>query len=176
MACTEYWAELPMQRDQRALFAPTLEAMIGTDDPVRLVDEVLAGLDWSAWEAEYERQRGQPPIHPRHLAAAYLYGLSRGIRSSRKLEEACCYRVDFMRLVHGLQLDHTTIAKFRTRFGPQLKDLFRQVCKVAMHLGLVRLNEVGFDGTQGATRRITLRRPRPTARTGSLSIAKCSAR
>ena len=148
MASTEYWAELPMQRDQRALFAPTLEAMIGADDPVRLVDEVLAGLDWSAWEAEYERKRGQPPIHPRHLAAAYLYGLSRGIRSSRDVEEACCYRVDFMWLVHGLQLDHTTVAKFRTRFAPQLKDLFRQVCKVAMHLGLVRLNEVAFDGTR----------------------------
>lgn len=148
MASQDYWAEAPMQRQQMALFAPTLDAMISADDPVRLVDEVLARLDWSAWVAEYDRTRGQPPIHPRILAAVLLYGLCRGIRSTRKLQEACCYRLDFLWLVEGRQIDYTTFAKFRTRFGPHLKDTFRQVCRVAMHLGLVRLGEVAFDGTR----------------------------
>jgi transposase len=148
MASQDYWAEAPMQREQMVLFAPTLDAMISPDDPVRLVDEVLARLDWSAWEAKYDGTRGQPPIHPRFLAAALLYGLSRGIRSTRKLQEACCYRFDFMWLVEGRQIDYSTFAKFRIRFGPQLKDTFRQVCRVAMHLGLVRLGDVAFDGTR----------------------------
>lgn len=148
MASLDYWADAPRQRQQMALFAPTLDAMIGSDDPVRLVDEVLSGLDWSAWEAEYDGQRGQPPIHPRFIAAAILYGLCRGIRSTRKLQEACCYRLDFMWLVEGRQIDFTTFAKFRTRFGPQLKDLFRQLGRLAMSLGLVRLAEVAFDGTR----------------------------
>jgi transposase len=148
MASQDYWAEAPMQRQQMALFAPTLDAMISPDDPVRLVDEVLARLDWSAWVAEYDRTRGQPPIHPRILAAVLLYGLCRGIRSTRKLQEACCYRLDFLWLVEGRQIDYTTFAKFRTRFGAHLKDTFRQVCRVAMHLGLVRLGEVAFDGTR----------------------------
>lgn len=137
-----------MQRQQMALFAPTLDAMISPDDPVRLVDELLAGLDWSAWEAQYDGKRGQPPIHPRIVAAAMLYGLCRGIRSTRKLEEACCYRLDFLWLVEGRQLDHTTFAKFRTRFGSQLKDVFCQLGRLAMNLGLVRLGEVAFDGTR----------------------------
>jgi transposase len=137
-----------MRRQQRALFAPTLDSMIGSDDPVRLVDEILAGLDWTAWEAEYDGARGQPPIHPRIIAAAILYGLCRGIRSTRKLQAACCYRVDFLWLVEGRQIDYTTFAKFRTRFGPQLKDLFRQLGRLAMSLGLVRLGEVAFDGTR----------------------------
>jgi transposase len=148
MASIDYWAEAPMSREQMALFAPTLDAMIGSDDPVRLVDEVLAGLDWSAWEAEYDGKRGQPPIHPRYVAAAMLYGLCRGIRSTRKLEESCRYRLDFLWLVEGRQIDFTTFAKFRTRFGEQLKGLFRQVCKIAMTLGLVRLGEVAFDATR----------------------------
>jgi hypothetical protein len=80
MASVDYWAEASMQRQQMALFAPTLDAMINADDPVRLVDEVLARLDWSSWEAEYDGSRGQPPIHPRILAATLLYGLCRGIR------------------------------------------------------------------------------------------------
>jgi hypothetical protein len=77
-----------------------------------------------------------------------LYGLCRGMRSTRKLQEACWYRLDFLWLVEGRHIDHTTFAKFRTRFGRQLKDTFRQVCRVAMNLGLVRLGEVAFDGTR----------------------------
>jgi transposase len=148
MATIDYWAEAPRRRDQMVLFAPTLDAMIGEDDPVRLFDEIMAGLDWSAWEAEYDGGRGQPPIHPRFVASGILYGLCCGIRSSRKLEEACWRRLDFMWLVEGRRIDHTTFAKFRTKFKKQLKDVFRQVGRLAMTMGLVRLGEVGFDATR----------------------------
>jgi transposase len=114
-ASLDYWSEAPLPRQQMALFAPTLHAMISLDDPVRLVDEILRGLDWTPWEAEYHGTRGQPPIHPRIVAAAILYGLCRGLRSTRKLQEACCYRLDFLWLVEGRQIDHTKFAKFRTR-------------------------------------------------------------
>lgn len=148
MATQDYWAEAPLDR-QRVVFARTLDATIAENDSVRLFDEVLGAVDWSPWESEFgERGRGQPPIHPRHLAAAILYGLYRGIRSSRKLEEACCYRIDFMWLLEGRRPDHSTLAKFRTRFREQLKNLFRQLGRIALTLGLVRLGEVAFDGTR----------------------------
>jgi transposase len=148
MATIDYWAEAPTAREQIALFSPTLDDTISEDDPVRIVDEVLAGCDWSEWEAEYDGKRGQPPIHPRHVAAGILYGLYRGIRSTRKLEEACVYRLDFIWLMEGRKIDHTTFAKFRTRFDKELKGLFRQIGQVAMTLGLIRLGEVAFDGTR----------------------------
>jgi transposase len=122
--------------------------MISEDDPVRLVDEVLAGMDWSDWEAFYERQGGQPPIHPRCVAAAMLYGMYRGIRSTRKLEEACRYRFDFVWLVEGRRIDHTTFNKFRTKFRGPLKNLFKKIGRMAMTMGLIRLGEVAFDGTR----------------------------
>jgi transposase len=148
MASQDYWAEAPMQRQQMLLFSPSLDDVIAEDDSVRLFDEVLARLDWSDWEAQYDGRRGQPPIHPRFVAAGLLYGLCRSIRSSRKLEEACYYRFDFIWLLEGRRIDHSTFAKFRTRFGAELKDTFRQVCRVAMNLGLIRLGDVGFDGTR----------------------------
>lgn len=128
---------------------PTLDAMIAPDDPVRLFEEVLAERDWTTWEALYKpSKRGQPPIHPRVIAAVILYGLYRGIRSSRRLEEACNYRFDFMWLTQRRRLDYSTIARFRTRFHAPLKDLFRQIGHIAMNLGLIRLGEVAFDGTR----------------------------
>lgn len=148
MATNDYWAEAPTQREQIALFAPTLDSAIADDDPVRLFDEVLSGVDWSEWEGEYHGRLGQPPIHPRHVAAAILYGLYRRIRSSRQLEQATYYRLDFIWLLHDRRIDHTTIAKFRTKFREPLKGLFRQIGRIAMKLGLIRLCEVAFDGTR----------------------------
>ena len=135
MATMDYWVEAPMSRTQITLFAPTLDAMISEDDPVRVFGEVLSGVDWSAWECKYDGKHGRPPIHPQYVATAILYGLCRGIRSSRKLAEACCYRLDFMWPVEGRTIDLTTFAKCRTEFSDPLKDLFKQVCRIAMNLG-----------------------------------------
>jgi len=150
MATQEYWADSPFQRESLRFsqWFPTLDSLIAADDPVRLFADVLDEVDWSLWEAEYPRRKGQPPIHPKHIAAATLYGMYRGIRSSRKLEEACNYRFDFVWLVEGRHIDHTTFNNFRTKFRQPLKDLFRQIGRIAMTLGLIRLGEVAFDATR----------------------------
>lgn len=142
------WAAAPMNREQMAMFSPTLDGMVSEDHPVRLFDEILAALDWSEWEAVYAGQLGQPPIHPRILAGVILYGLSLGIRSSRALERACGNCIDFMWLTSGRVIDHSTICQFRTRFSKPLKGQFRQVAGVARGMGLIRLNQVGLDGTR----------------------------
>jgi transposase len=150
MATADYWADSPIDRGSNrfSLLFPTLDSLIHPDDPVRLVDDILREVDWSLWEGEYPRRKGQPPIHPKQVAAATLYGMYRGIRSSRKLEEACNYRFDFMWLVEERHIDHTTFNHFRTKFRKPLQDLFRQIGRIAMTLGLIRLADVAFDGTR----------------------------
>ena len=146
MSVRKNWAYVP---DRERLVLPTLDKLVSEDDPVRLFDEILSQVDWSPWEEKYKPGNlGQPPIHPRLVAAAILYGLYRRIRSSRRLEEACVYRFDFKWLVHAKPIDYSTIANFRTRFHEPLKDLFRQIGRLAMNLGLIRLGEVAFDGTR----------------------------
>jgi transposase len=130
------------------LFAPTLDSAMPEGHPVRLFDEILSGISWGAWEAEYDGRRGQPPIHPRVVAGVILYGLSRGVRSSRQLEYLLGHNTDFMWLAEGRQIDHSTICDFRTKFRDPLKDLFRQVCQIALTMGVARLNEVALDGTR----------------------------
>ena len=144
----EYWAKAPLQRDQTLLFYPTLDDSISEGHPVRLLDEILHGQDWLAWEAQYDGTRGQPPIPPWIMAGVILYGLMRGIRSSRMLEYLCGHNIDYIWLAEGRTIDYSTLCKFRTRFRQPLKDLFRQVVKLAMGMGLVKLVEVAFDGTR----------------------------
>lgn len=146
MRVRKTWAYVP---NRERYVVPKLDNLIAEDDPVRLFEEVLSQVDWTSWEEKYEPgKRGRPPIHPRFIAAAILYGLYRGIRSSRRVEEACVYRLDFKWLVHCIRIDYSTIVKFRTRFQDPLKDLFRQIGHLAMNLGIVRLCEVSFDGTR----------------------------
>jgi transposase len=141
------WAQPSRSREQIVLFAPTLDASILDDHPVRLFDEVLKSLDFTEWEQRYFLLDGQPPIHPRIMAGVILYGLTLGIRPSRKLEYACGNHLDFMWLSEGRVIDHTTLAKFRTRFETELKGLFRQIGRVAIGMGMANLNQVALDGT-----------------------------
>ena len=51
------------------------------------LDAALAELDLSELEAEYSRV-GAPGYPPRALLGVLLYGYSRGLRSSRQLDDA----------------------------------------------------------------------------------------
>jgi len=147
MAKTDYWATPPWAREQFVLVTKTLDESIRPDHPVRMFDAVLKSMKWDHWEAKYPHLRGRPPIHPAKLAALLLYGLTRGLRSSRSLEDACDNQLDLMWLMEGLRPDHSTICTFRAENAKELKGLFRQVCGLAAEMGLVRLNQVAIDGS-----------------------------
>ncbi len=142
------WKQAPWPRDQILLFRQTLGDRIPDNHSVRLFAEILDTLDGSSCKRHYVLVAGQPPIHPKIMAGAILYGLTHGIRSSRRLEWACGNAVDFMWLVEGRTIDHSTFCDFRTKFQRELKDLFRQIGRVALHMGLIRLNQVALDGTR----------------------------
>lgn len=65
----------------------------------------------------------------------------RRLRSSRELEEATRERKDFMWLLEGRTIDHSTFALFRVAFAKELKGLHRQVA-----LALVRRASGPGDG------------------------------
>lgn len=145
-----YWAESEIGRDQIALFPTTLSDRIPEDHSVRLFWELLETYDWRIWEGQYCGCHGQPAIPPRIVAGVLLYGLTQGLRSSRRLEWACGHAVDFMWLAEGRVIDHSTLCGFRTRFRRELKDLFRHLGRLALAMGVVRLNCVALDGTRVA--------------------------
>jgi transposase len=143
-----YWAAPKQERHQLVLFSPSLDEMIGAADPLRQLDAIFGALDWSSYEAAYDGFRGQPPIHPRHLASCIFYGILKGIRSSRRLEEATRVRIDFMWLLNGQTIDHTTVNRFRTRFAEALKDTFRQVNREGLKRLGDELTDLVVDGTR----------------------------
>ena len=142
------WSPAPQKREQMVLFSRRLEDAIEADHNVRLLDEILGRIDWIPWEARYHGRLGQPPIPPRVLASVLLYGLLTRIRSSRRLEEALSVRLDFMWLVEGRTIDHTTLSVFRHKHVKELKNLFVQIGLLARELGWLSLQQLAFDGTR----------------------------
>ena len=69
------WAKAPYDRNQLALMSPSVDEMLPKEHPIRYFECLLEGLDWRQWEARYKEGRGQPPIHPRLVAGAILWGL-----------------------------------------------------------------------------------------------------
>ena len=145
---TDQWAKAPAPRHQLVLVSQTADDMLPASHPIRLLDDFLARLDWRPWERRYDGHRGQPPIHPRLIAGAILYGLMRRIRSSRDLEEATRTRLDFLWFLDGRAVDHSTFAKFRTRHELELKDLSRQIARELVVRWGGELLELVLDGTR----------------------------
>ncbi|MCC5836095.1 MAG: IS1182 family transposase [Opitutales bacterium] len=143
------WSEAPRPRCQIELIAPSLDEQIGKTAGVRFLDALLREVDWKPWEEYYHQSGpGRPTHHPRVMCAAILYGLIRGMHSTRMLEYATQYNLDFQWLLDGRTIDHSTFAKFRTLHGERIKGLFRQINRKAAQLKRLSLEEVIVDGTR----------------------------
>ena len=88
------------------------EIFIAADDPVRLVNAVVERMDIRKIERSYSED-GRNEYPPRLLLKLLLYGYTRLIYSSRKIERACRENICFMYLLEDRPApDHNTIARF----------------------------------------------------------------
>ena len=110
---------------------------------------MLKAVDWSDWESVYTLEgAGRPPLRPRYVAGCLIYGLIKGVRSLRELEEATRMRQDFMWLLDGQTVDHTTLCQFRLRFDGKIADLFKQLNRRAASENKLTLEELLIDGAR----------------------------
>jgi transposase len=135
--------------DQPQLLPPSVTEFVPEGHVAHFVRNVVRDeLDLSAILAAYAEERGYPPYHPVMMTALLLYGYSRGVYSSRRLERACEERLDFLAVTAMNRPDHRTICAFRRRHLAALSDLFVQVLKLCQAAGLVQLGHVALDGTK----------------------------
>lgn len=118
--------------------------------PVRLTSAQLEELDYRKLYRAYSAKGRKSKVDPRVLFKVIAYGYQCGIYSSRKLEEACRYRVDFMWLLEEEPVpDHTTLARFRTgRCAEAVEDLFYQYVARLEQQGETDHGTVFVDGTK----------------------------
>ena len=124
--------------------------MLPEDAPVRLTNAQLEELDYRKLYAAYSSRGRKSVTDPRVLFKILVYGYQCGIYSTRKLEEACRYRIDFKWLLWDEPApDHSTISRFRTgRCAEAVEDLFYQYVRYLETQGETDHETVFIDGTK----------------------------
>jgi transposase len=135
--------------EQDLLLPPSLREWLPEDHLAYFVSDVVDQLDLSAIKSVYEEDdRGQPPYHPRMMTKVLLYGYCVGVFSSRKLQKRLVEDVAFRVLAAGNQPDFRTIADFRKKHLGALEELFRQVLRLTLETGTIKLGRVVLDGSK----------------------------
>src|SRR6201996_5595894 len=129
-------------------FPPSLDELVATGHPVRVVHEVLEKIDITALLQQY-KPGGTSSYHPRMLLKTLVYAYINNIYSSRKIEEVLQRDIYFMWLSGMSKPDHNTINRFRgKRLQNTLQPIFTQVVLLLCEEGLLSLKELYTDGTK----------------------------
>ena len=88
-------------RGQSTLFPECLEDWICEDNPVRVIDVFVEGLDLAehGFSGVDPEATGRPSYHPSVLLKLYIYGYLNRVQSSRRLEREAGRNVEVMWLI-----------------------------------------------------------------------------
>jgi len=104
-------------------------------------------LDLSVFDTRYRNdETGAPAFDPGVLLKIVIYAYSRGITSSRRIEQACRENIIFMALSADTQPHFTTIAGFISTMDEQIVPLFRNVLLICNELKLIGGDMFAIDG------------------------------
>ena len=104
-------------------------------------------LDLSIFDQRFKNdETGAPAYDPKILLKIILYAYSRGIVSSRKIEQACRENIIFMALSADTRPHFTTIADFISSMEKEIVDLFLEVLLVCDEQGLIGREMFAIDG------------------------------
>lgn len=137
-------------RDQATLFPECLDDWIDENNPARVVDAYIEGLDLSdlGFAGVDPKSTGRPAYHPAALLKLYIYGYLNAVQSSRRLEREAGRNVEVMWLLGRLVPDHKTIAEFRRNNGPAIAKVCAQFVELCRRIGLLAQASVAIDGSK----------------------------
>src|SRR5437870_10812700 len=137
-------------RAQITLLPECLDDYIAEDNPVRVVEVFVDGLDLDAlgFVGVDPAATGRPSYHPSALLKIYIYGYLNRIQSSRRLERETQRNVELMWLTGRLMPDFKTIANFRKDNGPAIRNVCRQFIVLCRRLDLFSQVIVAVDGSR----------------------------
>src|SRR6185369_7588594 len=114
------------------------------------VRDAVDAMDLSRFVNAYRRDgQGAAAFHPAAMVATLLYCYCKGIQSSRAIEMASHDDVGVRVLLANHHPDHATVSRFIERHREQIRPLFVQVLVQCARQGLISVDVVAVDGTEG---------------------------
>ena len=120
---------------------------VAENDPVRVVDAIVEGLDLREFKKLYH-EKGRCPYHPKMMLKIILYAYMNNIYSCRKMERAVQRDIHYIWLAAQERPDFVTINRFRNRVKKEINNIFTQVVLVLADKGFITLDVEYIDGTK----------------------------
>ena len=136
---TPYQLKLPLD----------IEILIPANDPVRLLNAFVEGMELSELYQTYGRIRKNQAT-PRQLLKIMIYANMNHIYSTRRIETACQRDINFMYLLEGMPVpDHATLARFISLHLAQCaQKILAQMSSRFYELGEISGKTIFIDGTK----------------------------
>lgn len=136
-------------RSQATLFPDQLDNYITENNPVRVIDVFIDGIDLSGMGFKTVPEvTGRPAYHPSTLLKLYVYGYLNRVQSTRRLEQEACRNIELMWLLGRLAPDFKTIADFRKNNTKSIRLVCREFVMICRKLDLFSEAFVAIDGSK----------------------------
>jgi transposase len=135
-------------QSQRFLLPPSTDELIGAEDLVRVVNDIIEALELSELKERFTGG-GCPAYHPVMMLKVLVYAYIQRVYSSREISKLLRRDVHFMWLAAQQKPDFRTVNRFR---GEYLKEImpkiFAEVVLLLIERKYVLGNEFFVDGTK----------------------------
>ncbi len=137
-------------RFQSTLFPESLEDYIAADNPVRVIDAFVNGLDLKrlGFDRAEPSATGRPAYEPAVMLKIYVYGYLNRLTTTRVLEQETHRNVDLIWLTGRLMPDHKTIGEFRRNNRKAIRRVCADFVGICRDLKLFEQVIVAIDGSK----------------------------
>lgn len=137
----------PYIPNQTVLFPQRIDEDIAGNDPVRMVNALVDGLNLEGFKKLY-KECGRSPYHPRMMLKVILYAYMNNIYSCRKIEKLLHRDIHYIWLAGYEKPDFITINRFRNRVKDEINKVFTQIVLLLCSKGFISLDVEYIDGTK----------------------------
>lgn len=127
-------------RSQLHLLPISIDQWVEENHLARFLWDCVEHFNLGQFYAAYGDE-GAPPYDPQMMLATLLNAWCLGIRSSRRIAQACEDHVPFRWLTGNLRPDHCDFARFRSRHEEAINHLFAQVLSLCHEAGLAKVDK-----------------------------------
>lgn len=127
-----------------------MDIMIAEDDPVRLLEEVMEGMDYKELRRAYSPRGKKPKTSPETMFKVIVYGMTEGIYSKRQIAKKCLRDVNYMWLLNEEPAPtHDALTWFCShQLAGVVESLFYQLVGALHDAGEIRYEHLFVDGTK----------------------------
>jgi transposase len=129
------------------MFPRNIFDLLSKDHDCHIYSEIFKQIDTSEIERQYSFI-GQRAYHPRLIVSILIYAYSRGVFSSRQIEQRCHEDLSFMYVAQMNCPNFRVLSDFRKDHHQFFKDCFKQTVQMAIELKLASLGHISLDGSK----------------------------